>query len=98
MTVKLVVLYTRPDDPAAFEEHYLGTHVPLVRAMPGLQRLEAGRFAGRDQAYYRGAELSFADQAALGAATGSPEGKACAADFAEIAPPGSIMLVQELDA
>jgi hypothetical protein len=23
MMVKLVVLYTQPDDPAAFEEHYL---------------------------------------------------------------------------
>jgi hypothetical protein len=32
MTVKLVVLYTQPDDPAAFEEHYLGVHMPLVMA------------------------------------------------------------------
>ena len=43
MTVKLVVLYTQPDDPAAFEEHYLGVHMPLVAALPGLQRAEAGR-------------------------------------------------------
>jgi uncharacterized protein (TIGR02118 family) len=28
--VKLTVLYGPPDDPAAFEDHYAGTHVPLV--------------------------------------------------------------------
>jgi uncharacterized protein (TIGR02118 family) len=97
MTVKLVVLYTRPDDPEAFDRHYLDTHAPLVQAMPGLQRFETGRFAGSGQPYYRGAELTFADRAALGAATSSPEGKATASDFEQIAPPGSIMLVQDLD-
>jgi uncharacterized protein (TIGR02118 family) len=34
MTVKLVVLYTQPGDPAAFDEHYLGVHMPLVAAGP----------------------------------------------------------------
>jgi hypothetical protein len=43
------------------------------------------------------AELYFADQAALDAATRSEEGKATAADFQQIAPPGSRMLVTELD-
>ena len=44
MTVKLVVLYTTPADPAAFDEHYLSVHAPLARAMPGLQHFESGRF------------------------------------------------------
>ncbi len=30
MTVKLVVLYTHPDDANAFDEDYAGTHIPLV--------------------------------------------------------------------
>jgi uncharacterized protein (TIGR02118 family) len=101
MTVKLVVLYTQPTDPEAFERHYLSAHMPLAAAMPGLIRAESGKFAagpaGSPQAYYRSAELWFADQAALGAAFASPEGKATAADYAQIAPEGSIMLVQELD-
>ena len=36
MTVKLVVLYTQPADPAGFDEHYLGVHIPLVAKIPGL--------------------------------------------------------------
>jgi uncharacterized protein (TIGR02118 family) len=101
MTVKLVVLYTPPADAEEFDRHYLGTHMPLVNSMPGLLRAESGRFApaqGKaEPKYYRAAELYFADQAALDAATRSEQGKATAADFQEIAPPGSRMLVQELD-
>jgi uncharacterized protein (TIGR02118 family) len=100
MTVKLVVLYTKPADPDAFDRHYLGTHMPLAAAIPGLLRSETGRFTappGAEPAFYRAAELYFADQAALNAAFGSDEGKATAADYGQIAPPGSQMLVQELD-
>jgi uncharacterized protein (TIGR02118 family) len=100
MTAKLVVLYTQPTDPEAFERHYLSTHMPLAAAMPGLIRAETGKFAAAPagaQPYYRAAELWFADQAALNAAFASAEGKAAAADYGQIAPEGSIMLVQELD-
>ena len=101
MTVKLVVLYTHPDDPEAFDRHYLGAHMPLASKMPGLQRAETGRFAsaldGGERTYYRAAELYFADQAALEAALGSDEGKAAAADYQKIAPPGSRMFVETVD-
>ena len=46
MAVKLVVLYTQPDDPSAFDRHYFETHLPLVRQIPGLLRAETGRFVG----------------------------------------------------
>jgi uncharacterized protein (TIGR02118 family) len=101
MTIKLVVMYTQPDDPAAFDEHYLGVHKPLVEKMPGLQRFESGRFTmaldGGEQTYYRVAELYFADQDAMNAAFGSPEGAETAADYGQIAPPGSRMLVEVVD-
>jgi uncharacterized protein (TIGR02118 family) len=101
VTVKLVVLYTQPSDPEAFDRHYLGTHVPLVNAIPGLLRNETGRFGaaldGGEQTYYRIAELYFADQAAMQAGFGSPEGGATAADYQEIAPPGSRMFVAVVD-
>jgi uncharacterized protein (TIGR02118 family) len=101
MTVKLVVLYTHPDDPGAFDRHYFDTHMPLVRMVPGLQRAETGRFVaapdGGEQTYYRLAELYFADQGALEAGLGSDEGKAAAADYQKIAPPGSRMLIEALD-
>ena len=100
VTVKLVVLYTPPDDPD-FDRQYLGTHMPLVHAIPGLQRAESGRIVtaldGGEQTYYRMAELYFADQAALGAAFGSDEGQVTAADYQKIAPPGSRMYVQNVD-
>jgi uncharacterized protein (TIGR02118 family) len=101
MTVKLVVLYTQPADAAAFDEHYLGTHVPLVNAIPGLQRFESGTFVaaadGGEKTYHRKAELHFADQQAMSAAFACDEGKATAADFQQIAPPGSRMFVEVLD-
>ena len=101
MTVKLVVLYTRPDDSDAFDRHYIGTHIPLVARIPGLQRAETARFVAAadagERTYYRSAELYFADPGALEAAFGSEEGKATAADYQSIAPPGSRMFVAVLD-
>lgn len=101
MTVKLVVLYTRPDDPDAFDEHYLGVHGPLVDQLPGLQRWESARIAapvdGGEATYYRMAELWFADQEAFEASLGSEQGKATAADYGKIAPPGSRMFLAALD-
>jgi uncharacterized protein (TIGR02118 family) len=98
--VKLVVLYTSPSDPDAFDRQYLGTHMPLVHAIPGLQGAESGRIAALDdgeQTYFRITGLYFADQEALQAALGSDEGKATAADYQQIAPPGSRMFVQTVD-
>ena len=101
MTVKLVVMYTQPEDPAAFDEHYFSVHVPLVQKIPGLQRTETGKVAaaldGGEQTYYRITELFFADDAAMGAGFGSPEGSATAADYGQIAPPGSRMFVSSVD-
>ncbi|HEX3907607.1 MAG TPA: EthD family reductase [Mycobacteriales bacterium] len=101
MTVKLVVLYAQPDDPDAFDEHYLGIHGPLVHKVPGLQRFESARIvapADRGEATYcRIAELYFADQAALQAGLGSEEGAATAADYQQIAPSGSRMFIATVD-
>jgi uncharacterized protein (TIGR02118 family) len=101
MTVKMVVLYTKPDDPEAFDQQYLGTHMPLVSKVPGLLRAESGRiFAaadGGEKTYFRIAELYFADRDALNAGLGSPEGNAVAADFGKIAPPGSRLFIATVD-
>jgi uncharacterized protein (TIGR02118 family) len=101
MTAKLVVLYTQPADPDSFELHYREQHMPLVHAVPGLQRAETGRIIaeadGGDVLWYRVTELYFADRAALDTALATPEGQAAAADYAKIAPPGSRLLVQSVD-
>ena len=101
MTVKLVVLYTQPDDADGFDEHYLGRHAALVDKVPGLERWEGARFVaaadGGEPTYHRIAELYFADQAALQAALESEQGRATAADYQQIAPPGSRLFVAAID-
>jgi uncharacterized protein (TIGR02118 family) len=102
MTVKLVILYTQPDDPDVFERQYAEVHMPLVRAIPGLERAETGLFIaeadGGDPLFYRITSLYFPDRAALDKALATPEAQATAADYRKIAPPGSRMLVQDVDA
>jgi uncharacterized protein (TIGR02118 family) len=94
-------MYTQPDDPSAFDDHYLGVHMPLVAKLPGLQRAETGKFTmaldGGELTYHRVAELYFADQEAMNAAFGCPEGAATAEHYGKIAPPGSRMLIEVID-
>ena len=101
MAVKLVVLYSHPDDPDAFDRHYFDIHMPMVRQLPGLLRAETGRLVnaldGGAQSFYRVAELYFPDEAAMDAGLASDAWKATAADFHQLAPPGSRMFVEILD-
>jgi uncharacterized protein (TIGR02118 family) len=101
MTVKLVVLYSQPDDPAGFDKHYLAVHGPLVEKIPGLERWESATFVGApdggEQTYHRIAELYFSDAAALGVALGTEEGTQTSVDYGQIAPPGSRLFVAAID-
>jgi uncharacterized protein (TIGR02118 family) len=101
MAVKLVVLYTHPDDPGAFDRHYFDIHLPLVRQIPGLLRAETGRFVGAldggARSYYRVAELYFPDQEAMNEGFASDLWRATAADYQQLAPAGSRMFVEILD-
>ena len=97
MSAKLVVLYGTPDDPDAFDAHYRAVHVPLVEKIPGVQRWSMAKFVGAaddgDVPYHLIVELHFADPDALQAAFATDEGKAAAADYGQIAPPGSRMFI-----
>ena len=101
MTVKLVVLYTQPADPAGFDRHYFDEHMPLVAAVPGLQRTQTGRCLsavdGGEVTYYRITDLYFTDAESMNAGFASPEGMAVAKDYRQIAPPGSRMFAVEVD-
>lgn len=87
--VKLIALYRRPQDPEAFDAHYLGIHTPLVKQMPGLKKLEVTRIdripGGQASPYYLLAEMSFEDERALDHAMRSPAGRAAARDLGEFA-------------
>jgi uncharacterized protein (TIGR02118 family) len=99
--VKLTVLYGYPTDPDAFESYYAETHMPLARAIPNLERIEAGKVvanpAGGELPYYRIAELWFADMQTLQEAMGSEQGKATGADVANFATGGATMFISESD-
>lgn len=81
---KLIALYKRPDDVEAFDKHYDEIHSPLIRKVPGLQKLSVSRslraFAG-DAPYYLMAEMEFADKEAFKAAMASEENKAAGKDL-----------------
>jgi uncharacterized protein (TIGR02118 family) len=76
--MKLVALYKQPADPAAFDEAYFNTHIPLVKKIPGLQKAVVTRFTRTlmGEGYYLMAEMHFADEAAMKAAMKSPENAA----------------------
>jgi uncharacterized protein (TIGR02118 family) len=74
--VKLVALYRKPADPAAFDKAYFETHVPLVRKIPGLRRVEIARVIGAPRGepeFYLMAEMYFEDKPSMDRAMSSPE-------------------------
>ena len=75
---KLVALWSRPSDTEGFDTDYVGTHVPLVGALPGLKGAIASKAV--DGPYYRMAELLFEDADALQSSMGSAEGRNLLAD------------------
>jgi uncharacterized protein (TIGR02118 family) len=79
---RLLVLWSTPEDPDFFEQHYREVHVPLVKKMPGMRRYTLSRDARpvRGDLYYRVGEVDFDDITALQRAFASPEGRAAASD------------------
>ncbi len=87
--VKLIALYRRPEDVDAFERHYFNVHLPLVRAIPGLQKIEITHITGSpigEPKYHLMADMYFESPDAMNAANASPEGKAAARDMLSFAP------------
>ena len=86
--VKLMALYKRPADVAAFERHYKEIHTPLAKKMPGLKKLEVAHMTGSpggEPQFYMVSELYFEIKEAMMTALGSPEGKAAAKDVMSFA-------------
>jgi uncharacterized protein (TIGR02118 family) len=76
-------LYRPPADPAAFDAYYAETHIPLVKAIPGLQRLVLSKgpiVNVTGEAFHLAVDLHFASLEAAHAGLASPEGAAAAAD------------------
>lgn len=86
--VKLIAVYEKSVDVAAFERHYREIHCPLAMKLPGLKKCELGwvrASLGGEPRYHLVAELFFENRAALEIALNSPEGKAAAKDVMSFA-------------
>jgi uncharacterized protein (TIGR02118 family) len=98
MPVKLIAVYRKPDDEAAFLAHYENTHTPLVLRVPGLQSLVVNRIKqhlfGPDQPYMI-VEMTYADQAAFDMAMASDENKATGRDVMAFAKDVVSLMISE---
>jgi uncharacterized protein (TIGR02118 family) len=94
---KLLVLYKKPADAAAFDKYYVAVHAPLAKKIPGLRRYEvsagAVHLAGGESPYHLIATLAFDSLAALQAGLGTPEGQAAASDLGNFAQAGVDLLM-----
>ncbi|GAB6919840.1 EthD family reductase [Rhodococcus erythropolis] len=98
MTSRVVVCYGKPENSAAFDEHYSSIHVPLAKAVPGLVDFSWGKaksLDGSESQYYAVAYLVFADDASLKAGLVSPEMKLAGKDVRNFATGGVTMFTQE---
>jgi uncharacterized protein (TIGR02118 family) len=96
VAVRLIALYATPEDPAAFDAHYLNVHTPIVNRYPGLRALKLTRaegVAGRPAPFYLMAEMVFGSKADLDAALASEAGIESGRDLRNFAGAGVTMLV-----
>jgi uncharacterized protein (TIGR02118 family) len=98
---KLLALYKKPEDAAAFNSYYFSTHVPIARQISGLRRYEVSTGAVAtpqgESIYHLVAILSFDSMSAIEAALNSSQGQAASADLANFAQAGVELLVFESD-
>jgi uncharacterized protein (TIGR02118 family) len=93
---RLTVQYFDPTDGDAFLADYRARHVPLVQAIPGLQRFTLTTPRG-DGAPYLQAELWFADAETMKAGLSSPEMGAAAADAETYDVASKVMFTGEVE-
>lgn len=84
MSSKLLILYGHPDNEAAFMSHYENVHMPLARAIPGIEKAVVNRvdanLMGGESPYFIITELHFPDKATFDQAMVSAENRAAGKD------------------
>ncbi|MGW1771179.1 EthD family reductase [Streptomyces sp. NPDC002104] len=92
---KLVVLYPAPADPDHFRAYYVAHHIPLIKDWPGplawRYSFDAAALEG-EAPYFAVFEADFVDAAAMEAALASPHGERLAADVANYATGGAVII------
>jgi uncharacterized protein (TIGR02118 family) len=100
MPVKITITFGPPEDPAAFEHHYVGTHAPLVHDLPGLRAYEYGRaltnFDGSATDAFWVVSLTFDSEDAMHAAFASPAGQKTTDDMSNFITGSMTSVVSEV--
>ena len=85
---KMTALYRKPADVTLFDKHYFDVHIPSIKRMPGLRKLEITKITGApigESKFHLMAEMYFDSVEAMNAANASPEGRASAKDLMSFA-------------
>ncbi len=101
MAVRLIALYSQPEDPAAFDLHYREVHSPIIAAYPKLRGVRLTRLqgvGGRQATHYLLAEMLFDSRADLDDALASEAGKESARDLRNFAQAGVLLSIADDDA
>ena len=77
--LKIVALWTKPDDVSGFEADYFGNHLRIASSLPGLQDLVVSKAVG-DGPYWRVTELVFDSMNDLVAVGATDESRLLAED------------------
>ena len=97
MTYRIAVCYGHPDDPAAFDDHYRPTRIPLAREVPGLSAYTWGKCApigGSPTPYYVVANLYFPTEEAMQQGLGSEQMRKAGKDLCNFATGDVTMFAQ----
>ena len=96
--VRLIALYSQPEDPAAFDAHYRDVHAPIVARYPkllGTELTRADGVGGRPPAFYLMAEMRFATRADLDEALASEAGRESGKDLRNFAGAGVTLFIAD---
>jgi uncharacterized protein (TIGR02118 family) len=96
--VRLIALYSQPDDTDAFDEHYRDVHTPIVLRYPKIRGIRLTRtdgVGGRLPSYYLVSEMMFDSRADLDEALASDAGQQSARDLRNFATAGVTLLVAD---
>jgi uncharacterized protein (TIGR02118 family) len=96
--VRLIALYSQPEDPEAFDAHYRDVHAPIVARYPNLRGTRLTKpdsVGGRPPAYHLLAEMSFDSRPDLDEALASDAGRESGRDLRNFAGAGVALLIAD---
>jgi len=96
--VRLIALFSTPEDPAAFDAHYRDVHAPIVRRYPKLRGLSVTKpdgVGGRPSPFHLMAEMRFDSRADLDEALASDPGRESGRDLRSFAGAGVSLIIAD---